>query len=127
MPRKKLAVPELHRFIFVGDTLKGWLRSKQLALIQGKSAGRYIISNDLGQWVINGTVNLDDAFAQIQPGEFVEIIYTGDTEAQSGFNVRQFDVYTGQEEEPKSEERVRPGSQRSKDKPEGGAAPAVGG
>ena len=104
MPRRKMQVPELFQFAEHGSSIKGFLTGKATQVIQGKTVGRYVIKFGGTLSIINGTVFLDDALSQVERGEFVEIVYVSDQVTQSGYGVRQFEVYTGVDEEVKDEE-----------------------
>lgn len=104
MPRHKMEIPVLFQFPGIGATCEGFLAAKATQVIQGKTVGRFIIKNGEKLQVLNGTVQLDDAMAQVMVGEYVTITFTGELPTQGGYSVRQFDVFVGEEDEPDGKE-----------------------
>ena len=93
MARKKMLTTQLARFDTEGVTVTGILEIKEEQTIQGKVIGRYTFRNDVATFIVNGTVQLDEALSQAEIGDNMEITYTGDRVTSNGFKVRQFEVY----------------------------------
>jgi hypothetical protein len=98
MPRRKMIIPVLFKFEGIGDSVRGFLTIRESQFIQGKPAMRYVLKDNDQLHILNGTVQIDDALAAVETGEFVEIILTGIVTTQAGFNLRQFDVFVGVDE-----------------------------
>jgi len=54
---------------------------------------KYTLTNDVATIVVNGTQDLNAAFAKIEIGQTVEIMYKGEAVTATGFKVKKFEVY----------------------------------
>ena len=82
-----------------GQTTVGRLTEKGTQTLQGKEVGRYVLTNEAATIIVNGTVQLDEAFAKVQEGDMIELLYLGTAPTSNGFNVKRFEVYVLEDDE----------------------------
>lgn len=104
MPRRKMISTQLARFTNEGQSITGLLTIKETQTINGKEIGRYVLKNDVATMILNGTVQLDEAFVNAEVGDMIEVVYLGEFPTSNGFKVRGFEVYILEESEDDAKE-----------------------
>lgn len=107
--RRRMISQQLARFTSEGQSITGLLKEKGTQVINEKTIGRYILENEVGTMIVNGTAQIDEAMVVAEIGQLLEIKFIQEVMTTNGFYVKQFEVYVLGEEETKDEERQEPG------------------
>lgn len=108
--RRRMISRQLARFIEEGFSITGVLQEKGTQVINGNEVGRYILKNEVAEMIVNGTAQIDEAMANAEIGQMLEIKFMHEALTTNGFKVKQFEVYVLGEETEGDEEREESGS-----------------
>lgn len=97
--RRKMISTQLAAFTGEGQSIVGRLTEMTRQNIRGNECGRYVLVNETGTIIVNGTTQLDEAFPNAKVGDLIEITYKGTAHTGAGWDVKLFEVYILEEEE----------------------------
>lgn len=92
-PRRRMISTQLAKFDTPGITYTGVLMVKEQQTLSNNEVGRYVMKNDEAVFIVNGTVQLDEAMANAEVGQTIEILYIGESTTSAGWHVKNFEVY----------------------------------
>ncbi len=98
MARRRMISNQLAAWQKVGDTLTGKLVEKGQQTINGNDCGRYVLQAEDGNYIVNGTRQIDESMTHAEIGDMVEIEYQGVAKTSNGWEVSRFAVYVLDEE-----------------------------
>lgn len=91
--RRRMVSNQLVRWDAPGQSCTGILGIKELQTLNENEIGRYVLNNVDGTYVINGTIQLDEAMRHVEVGQEIEIEFTGESITSKGRSVKNFDVF----------------------------------
>ena len=93
MARRRMVSDQNVQFTGVDQVVVGTYKFMEEIPYQGdKLLKKYTFDNEIGTFVIMGTMQIDKAMERVKPEEVVEITYKGTVPTSSGWQVKLFEI-----------------------------------